>query len=356
MKNSKLLLLLALLIVACSKDQEPAIMANGEVSFGILTVSEDLSGRTSGDRSEASAVLISIEDASGNPFFDLERLELIAVGDTYVTRKVQMPAGNYYIKKFMVVNEENEAIYITPMEGSEKAKFVHSPLPHEIIVVPDGVVSMPIEVLEVNEGSQPGDFGLIEFPINFTEQIEVEVSVLQNNAPVGASLEVQGRVDGFIRWDMDIDLQTRASSLKLYDNVDSIVFSVISPENAEVKYSLEDLKADPVVIIALGNNDLQDFVVEVAGVTRTFEKAVATLENQSGIFKASFEGDPDNQRMLANFKGVPMGEYEVTLSIFEERFFEDSDPAARGSFFPWNGDNRSLNSVSEPTPVIDRWP
>ncbi|MEM6525129.1 MAG: hypothetical protein AAF693_15100 [Bacteroidota bacterium] len=351
MKNNILVILFILFLAACSEEEAVEDNRNGRVEFSLQTKAGSSNGRSAED--DVSHILLSLADEQGNIILNKEEVSLIKVGSYFVTQSLELNSGNYQIIEFMVLNQDNEAIYITPIAGSDKAQFVVSPLPIDIVVVPEGYVSIPVEVLRVEEDDQPSDFGLAEFAIHLSDPILLQLSVEQNGQPVSGVIEVSGMKDGFEIFELNLDVGPSGKKSRIYDNIDSVRFTLTSPQRIEQFHTVEELKQTADVLFSLGA--ATSLEIEVQGVSTDFEGALATLEGHNGIFKAELERDPSNQSIRANFQSVPLGEYNIFLSIYEEEYFKEIKEADKSLLSGWESVNR-LNIVNDKSQFLVNGP
>jgi len=144
---------------SCDKEEE-VIKKSGEVTFAFSAL--DNSGSRELEDVSVTAVLLSIEDASGNSIYSLEEVELYKLNGQYVSKPLALEEGEYKLTEFMVVNDGKEVKFVSPMAASKKAYLVQASLPISFGVNKDKVEKLAVEVLDIAENS-PADFGYSTF-------------------------------------------------------------------------------------------------------------------------------------------------------------------------------------------------
>lgn len=128
-----------------------------------------------------------------------ETLDLISFGDEYLTAgTIELLTGSYALAKFIVLDAEGNAIYASPLQGSDKANLVSNPLPLAFEVTADATTTVVPEVLAVGEEESPSAFGYLGFGfvVVTPPQQSWKLQVYEKTSPVdsvpleGAVLEV----------------------------------------------------------------------------------------------------------------------------------------------------------------------
>ncbi|MEM6816825.1 MAG: hypothetical protein AAF600_20960 [Bacteroidota bacterium] len=329
MKNSKwkgLFFLFIVLLISCKNDENEQQEVMGEVSFAINT---SALGARIADQNPVSA-LVSIEDESGNLILSLEELNLVALGEETVTEEIQLVIGQFTVTEFLIINASNEAVYVAPLEGSKMAAYVEKPLPVSFQVGATIQESVSVEVLEVVPGSTPIDFGLVDFPIDFINLFQVDISMIKDDLPADGMVTIEGYKNRSLLWTEQIDVEGTAS-IHLYDNVDTIIIEAFYDGlRLEKSYTLEQIQNNPQVLFNF--SDTQNFVIEVVGLDRDVDYAIGRLSSENGLHKIFFEGDEAQNLLVGNFQRIPPGTYTLVLSVFENENLI-TDPEARGSLY-----------------------
>ncbi|GEM_PF-5144863 len=315
--------------VACNNNDPNAIPSQGVISFGMTGVNSPNS-RTSNH--SLTIALVSVEDELGNTVLDQEELPLISLGKGFTTKEVQLPYGNYKVTRFVVLNDSDQVVYAAPITGSKLAALVSDPLPvHFEVGVSTTDETVPIEVLEVEPDANPGDFGLIDFPIDFIDLFELQVTFKEDDDLVSGTLEMDAYIKGTLVWNEILTL-AGSKKLSLFDHYDSVSFKATSDEAQEITrtYLVQDLLSGPEIVFNFGER--QSFIIEVIGVDRDVNFAIASLVSPAGLKKMTFEIDAANDILRANAQQIPTGTYDLVISIFEGDNLLN-DPSARGSMY-----------------------
>jgi len=139
------------------------------LSISVGTGEIDLKAAESGDL-QPVAIIISIENAAGDLVYNAERLELYAMGDGYYTGSVELKAGAYSVTDFLVINCEDEIIYLTPKIGSEFEHRVGTPLPYAFTVYDKETTDVTLDVIPLSLG-EPEAFGYAVFSFNIVRTL-----------------------------------------------------------------------------------------------------------------------------------------------------------------------------------------
>ena len=172
---SLFLQLLLFLAVSCSKDDAVKKPDEGKVEFSIL------SSETSGGRSKAlQALIVTIKDASGKVIHDRKKLQLIKFGEEYLSEPISLTIGDFTLTEFLVVDENNAAIYACPIAGSPMAYLVKDPLPINIKVVKDQVTKITPQLIKI-DGATAIDFGYVTFGLDIVKTFKFSVGIFTYN-------------------------------------------------------------------------------------------------------------------------------------------------------------------------------
>lgn len=136
----------------------------GRFAFN-LDVHRSPDSRVNGDGLElATHARITITDSNGAMVRELISIPLIKFGSSVVTEEISLPVGDYYLTQFVITDINNNALFATPIEGSELAHLVSDPLPIHFAISHSAVNHIAVEV--VSTGDQlPEDFGYASFEI-----------------------------------------------------------------------------------------------------------------------------------------------------------------------------------------------
>ncbi len=96
---------------------------------------------------------------------------MIAIGEGYITKALELAPGRYTVEDFIVVDKEDAALYITPKKESKVAKLVSTPLPYFFEVVPDDTNNVVLDVISAELGDA-SDFGYATFSFNVVPDLK----------------------------------------------------------------------------------------------------------------------------------------------------------------------------------------
>lgn len=146
------------LIDSCKED-EYVSPGKGKISFSPSKVIVT-NGRI-GEIARAAFLLLTIKDHYGKADKNI-KLPLFTFGQGYVSENLELETGHYQLTEFVVLDSAYQAIYASPVEGSEMAKYVTDPLSIEFIISNEGSQVTP-QVLAVDRKDDPNLFGYASF-------------------------------------------------------------------------------------------------------------------------------------------------------------------------------------------------
>lgn len=154
------LLIFCLSLVIFFSCSDPNEELTGKLTLEI-SANESSSGRAMTE-SNAASFIISIQHESGEFIYDFESFDFIKVNDQLISKSFKLDVGSYKITDFLVLDEEDSVIYLSPKEGAALASFVSQPLPLSFAISHGQTNSVVLEVLPSNAG-EVEDFGYAEF-------------------------------------------------------------------------------------------------------------------------------------------------------------------------------------------------
>jgi hypothetical protein len=169
-----LVALLAISLWRCS-DHQPENALPRDVQFTVRTSEVSSKSGRSADLPAGTKLLLSINNSIGDAVLTNERIELLRIGDDYVSKAFKLAPGTYSVADFALVNG-SEVIYATPHAGSPLAGQVAKPLPYEFTVTTDELLSLDAQVLSTN-GASPEAFGYVNFDIVGIEGRKIPITV-----------------------------------------------------------------------------------------------------------------------------------------------------------------------------------
>jgi hypothetical protein len=165
---SEILLILSLITWSCKKEQTSG---NGQIEFSMAVNSALNNLKSAQSSATASAVLITIEDASGKIIKNAEKIDLYNMSGDYISQPVSLASGNYRLTKFLVLDADSNVLYASPLKGSAKAGLVQQPLPIAFSAQTNAVVKLVPEVVNTSE-STPESFGYASFSFSVAQTFD----------------------------------------------------------------------------------------------------------------------------------------------------------------------------------------
>lgn len=185
MKNIvRALIFISISLAALNCTNDESMPVQGKVQFALTTSSESSDGGRISSQSfpEGAYITLSIETASGASVYSFERINLIKLGDAYITAPLAISEESYRLTDFLVMSENGDVLYATPKEGSPLASLVTHPLPMNFSITADGIVNLDVQVVDADQQS-PEDFGYVSFGVEVVESdFSISVFTEDNNS------------------------------------------------------------------------------------------------------------------------------------------------------------------------------
>lgn len=169
------LLLVTLFTYSCQHD-EP--LQQGTVQFSFNSIS---SGNTGGrkqtdDIPDGASLIMSLTKSNGDSVFTWKKIDLLKIGNKFITGPLPLLQGNYLVTDFMIVGPDNAVLFAAPKTGSSSAALVTQPLPVPFSVTINQVSTVDVEVLDANH-KNPEDFGYVSFGVKVIPNTGFSASV-----------------------------------------------------------------------------------------------------------------------------------------------------------------------------------
>jgi hypothetical protein len=241
-----LMLSLALVVGVISCDKKTDENHNtGKLEFN-LAMSENLSALKSSKSDSINIndtiiftsyqLLITVAGENGEFVFEDKLVPIYRFGDGFVSEQIEIKAGGFYLKKFMILDNYGQVVYASPLEGSSRAYLVNQTLPLYFTISPDKTTQLAPEVLPV-EGYTPSDFGYASFLVQVVNPLTFYLMVQFNNPggttpnPVTIHLGIYTPDD----WNAGFRLDTGVNILEVR-SAESYQLTVYRNGNAELRY------------------------------------------------------------------------------------------------------------------------
>jgi len=176
MRNHVLYILMFVAAFSCTDDGHEPLVKTG--SFNIALQTDDISEGKTASLTDASSIFITIEDGQKNIIID-KKITLVKLNDDYITESIPLTEGNYTVTRFLVLDDQDNAIYGTPVQGSRDADQVDRPLPIPFMISQGQPTSLPLTVVGLHSRTA-GDIGYASFPIKY----KCNLSATVNNQPL----------------------------------------------------------------------------------------------------------------------------------------------------------------------------
>lgn len=194
----KLVYVFALLLFACEDQSDPQATTQHSLTFG-FDIAENSNARHSAvPKCEPEAIIISIKDSQGEQIYAMEEINLVRIGDEYVTQAIELSPGTYTIEDFIVVDSVDVALYLTPKEKSDLAELVSTPLPHVFTVASAKTNNVVLDVIDADLGKAAA-FGYATFSFQVVNTLDLGLVAhlpFDSNAEDVSGYNNHGRVSG----------------------------------------------------------------------------------------------------------------------------------------------------------------
>ena len=194
----------ALLFFAC-EDQSisPQMDAKSPLTFGFEST-DSPSSRLGNSKAKVDAVIVSIKDSDGQTVYNMAEINLVTIGGEYISQELALLPGKYTVEDFIVVDDEDSALYITPKKQSKLGALVSTPLPYSFEVVSNKTNNVVLDVVPAELG-QASDFGYATFSFNIVHDLDrglVAYFPFDSSATDHSRYKNHGQVNGAVpTWD-----------------------------------------------------------------------------------------------------------------------------------------------------------
>jgi len=159
--SAKFLVITLILVLSSCRREINEISSNSNLTFSI-EIEDKENGRV--ESAMVDAVFISIKDSEGKYIYNMERLNLIQVGQDYLTDNIELSTGDYVLEDFLITDENDSTLYLTPKSGSEYADLIERPLPISFKVSSAETTNIIVEVLALeNASAETFGYGVFGF-------------------------------------------------------------------------------------------------------------------------------------------------------------------------------------------------
>ncbi len=194
-----------MLLLSCERQSVSPDRNSGliELRFNEVAIRQS-NGRIASDLPSNLTILLSVDKADGSPVFDRYEVPLLKMGKNYISIPIQMVAGDYVLREYLVVNDSKKVLLATPLKNSPLAYLVKAALPVEF-KVKSGESKKLIPQVISTEKRDPEAFGYINVTFDEVETFDFLLSVFvydrQNNSMTLTDGHVRITSDGNVLYD-----------------------------------------------------------------------------------------------------------------------------------------------------------
>ena len=170
-----------------------------------------------------TSLMISMESASGEPVFSLEKIPFSKSDKGFTTGGLNVKPGDYILTEVMLVDAQGKIIYTIPYSDSPLKEAVTAPLGINVTVTPNAPALVSNEVLHVSK-HKPADFGLASFRTG--NSFQLMVSEEGSGKPVSATAVVLDEQDTIA----SLTLPAKKSRISFGGDLDKTYKLVITKE------------------------------------------------------------------------------------------------------------------------------
>lgn len=118
-----------------------------------------------------SYIQITVVNSLGEKVMDKREIPITKFNNTYISSEITLDEGTYSITEFIVLNDQKEVVYITPIQNSDRASSVTQSLPIELVIQKNKVVSKELEVVKITSSDTPANFGYAQFHFKIVDDL-----------------------------------------------------------------------------------------------------------------------------------------------------------------------------------------
>lgn len=244
-KSLVYLVYVILFVVASCQTEDSIAPGKGRVAFSLENTGRGNEGRTSSVETPAFA-LLSIEDSDGNLQQGI-KLPLFAFGQSYLSENLELPAGNFKLTQFLILDSEGDIIYAAPTKESRLAKYVTNPVPLDFTISKNSGTQIVPQVLQVFPQDEPGDFGYASFGFEVVSGdsvvlVKTDVKILVGDV-LYENLNARLRAKGYdaqnnLKWTANYDYNGPTDIIRVKNGFDHYSLELVD------KWGVNDVQAD----------------------------------------------------------------------------------------------------------------
>jgi hypothetical protein len=163
------------ILVQCT--DESITVSPEKVQFSCSQIVTNESGGRVRSDEIPTAVLLTLTTDAGDPIFVNKKVNLLQMGDFYLTQPIELLPGNYKVTDFLLIKDSTTILYAVPKSGTRLAPAVNHPLPYTINVRKGHVTNIALDVIAVDQ-QVPEDFGYASFTLHVVNPLWISVFTL----------------------------------------------------------------------------------------------------------------------------------------------------------------------------------
>jgi hypothetical protein len=185
---------------------------------------------TSSQREICSAIVYSVENAQGDLIVSSQTIPLYSIGDQYMTSAIQFNVGSYRLTEFYVVNDSNQVVLAAPVQNSELAQLVVTPLPISFTVSDDETTNIAPEVLSTDLGGAVA-FGYSSFTFDVVPTFRFLAAVSTDSTDFEFT-DAEMTITCDVTHSIDLELAASINSIVVWDSM-SVYHVLVQKEGYE---------------------------------------------------------------------------------------------------------------------------
>jgi hypothetical protein len=169
--------LFTIALFGCSHEQDVQ-PEKQQIQFTFQVASSDnAGGRTNTTLPDGAHLQITVVNKSGSAVLTNHKVNLLKVGDSYMTEPIELKPGSYSLTDFLIIQDAN-VLFATPKKNSTLAPAVSHPLPYSFSIGKNKVSNVGMQVVDVTKRT-PEEFGYASFHVDVVNPIQIAVFTMQ---------------------------------------------------------------------------------------------------------------------------------------------------------------------------------
>lgn len=255
----------------CDKQEDDtnSRLGNLEFSFAAADLQSDLKSASMQDTFPVMRyhLLITLLNRDSVVVENRKVIPLYKFGEAFVSEKIELEKGHFFLSEFMVVGPMGDIIFAAPRYNAPLAYLVKRPLPLSFSISGNATTNLSVEVLPVKD-NPPSQFGYLSFGVDIVRPLKFFASVFIDNPRIMApSRLIPAKVTVFdpLGWSYNFEIKAKVNELVVRGNEGMYTF-IVETENLRTKvmYSFVQLNnttpEHPLMIPIGGDSVMHEFV------------------------------------------------------------------------------------------------